>query len=331
MPFLPPRALILAPMVELSHAALRDLIVSFGGCDRYSTEMSGAAAYVAGAPWDRWFLDTTPEPGLTSVQFFAPDAPTLAQAIAKLRRELAAAGLPFGGVDLNFGCAAPQIEKAGGGVSWMKDPEGAAALVATARSLLPDEPLSCKLRLGYEESAPGLVSFCRGLADAGADWLTLHPRLRHEKFRRTGKWAYVGLLSGELDIPVIGNGDVRDLASFRAAVDGQGAGGVMIGREAVRRPWIFALLRGQDGDPAFSMIVDVLQTGMDFLDLLKRRLPPEFHLSRARRFFFYYCDNLSFGHHLRFAIQNAPDLDTIERLFLSYFEQVPAERVQKQA
>ena len=69
-----------------------------------------------------------------------------------------------------------------------------------------------------------------------------------------------------------------------------------------------------------------METGLRMFDLIKTLLPKPFHASRARRFFFYYCDNLSFGHHLRYAIQNAPDLDSMEKLFRGYFDDVPGER-----
>ena len=208
---------MLAPMVELSHQALRELIAGFGGCDRYYTEMTGAPAYLAEAPYDRWFLNSEPDPANTVVQFFSPDAPRMAGAVRKLAAERAAEGRPLGGIDLNFGCAAPQIERIGGGVRWMREPEAAAAMMAEVRAAIPGVPLSAKLRLGYEDSWERLHSFCAGLVAAGADYLVLHPRLKDQKFRRTGKWDYVKRLAEALPVPVIGNGDVRDYQIGRAS------------------------------------------------------------------------------------------------------------------
>ncbi len=321
---------MLAPMVELSHRPLRELIAGFGGCDRYYTEMCGAPAYLSDAPYDQWFLDTQPCPERTAIQFNSPDAGRMAAAVAKLLEDRRGKNLALGGIDINFGCSAPLIEKAGGGVFWMKHPEAAAAMVASVRALIPGIGLSVKMRLGYEESGEALLSFCKKLVNAGADYLILHPRLKDQKFKRLGKWEYVASLARELTVPIIGNGDIRDYASYDRAVQTHGAAGAMIGREAVRRPWIFALLREQERDPAYRMKVDVEDTGLRMIDLIRAYLPPSFHLSRARRFFFYYCDNLSFSHHLRYAIQNAPDLQAIEALFKAYFEAMPAESVQSQ-
>jgi tRNA-dihydrouridine synthase len=101
----------------------------------------------------------------------------------------------------------------------------------------------------------------------------------------------------------------------------------MLGREAVRRPWIFALIRGQAQDPTFSLRIDLEETALAMLDLLRRWLPPVFHVSRARRFFQYFSENLAFGHHLRFSIQNADSLDSMAELVRGYFAEVPAERI----
>ncbi len=321
---------MLAPMVELSHRPLRELIAGFGGCDRYYTEMCGAPAYVSDAPYDQWFLDTEPRPESTAIQFNSPDSERMEAAVAKLLADRREKNLALGGIDINFGCSAPLIEKAGGGVFWMKHPKAAAAMVAAVRALIPGVGLSAKMLLGYEESGEALLAFCRGLVDAGADYLILHPRLKDQKFKRLGKWEYVASLARDLPVPVIGNGDIRDYDGYATAVGTHGAAGAMIGREAVRRPWIFALLRARELDPDYRMDVDIEGTGLRMLDLIRAYLPPSFHLSRARRFFFYYCDNLSFSHHLRYAIQNAPDLRAVESLFKAYFDTVPADRLQRQ-
>lgn len=330
MDVLPARALLLAPMVELSHRPLRELVASFGGCDRYYTEMTSASGYLANSPWDRWFMDCEPDPARTVVQLYDSDIEPLAAATARFLAERNAAGQPVGGFDLNFGCSAPHIEKAGGGVSWMKDGDRAATLVRAVRAAAPGVSLSAKLRLGYEESGDALVEYCAGLADAGVDYLVLHPRLKHEKFRRTGRWAYVRMVAESIGIPVVGNGDIRTFAQYKTAIADYAAAGVMIGREAVRRPWFFALIRGTEADAGFEMTIDIEETGLRMFELIRAHLPTPYHASRIRRFFHYYCDNLAFGHHLRYAIRNAPDIDTMERLFRAYFDEVPAERVKVQ-
>lgn len=318
---------MLAPMVELSHRPLRELVAGFGGCDRYYSEMTSAAGYLAGSPFDAWFLDPQPCPEHTVLQLYSPDAERMALATQRLVRERQAEGIAVGGVEANFGCSAPQIERIGGGVKWMKNPAGAAELIRGMRQAAPATLVSAKMRLGYEESLDALKDFCTGLVEAGADYLVLHPRLSSEKFRRTGRWDYVRKLAAAMPVPVIGNGDIRDFRAYNAAMKDYAPGGIMIGREAVRRPWIFALIRGQQLNPDFNIQVNLEEIGLRMLALIRTLLPKNFHLSRSRRFFFYYCDNLKFGHHIRYAIQNALDIDGVEALFRGYFAESPGERI----
>jgi len=318
LPF-PPGSLFLAPMVALSHRPLRTLVREFGGLDFACTEMASAAALVSGSPYDRWYLDPEPEPGRTILQFYTVKEERLVEALERC------APMPVMGADLNFGCSAPHIERAGGGIAWMADPERAAALVAAARAAWP-RLLSAKLRIGEGEDYGRLRDFCLGLAAAGLDFLTLHPRLKGEKLRRRSRWDYVGKLAAELPIPVVGNGDLRLASQYRELMDGYAPAGIMVGREAARRPWIFSLIRGKETDPDFSLEVDLEACACRMLDLVEEHLPEDFRLTRASRFFSYFAANFSFAHHISWRLQNAPDLDAMRRELADYLREVPGDK-----
>jgi tRNA-dihydrouridine synthase len=308
-------------MVGLSHRALRELVLGFGGLDYAYTEMASAAALVSGSPYDEWYLDSGPEPGRTIYQFYATKPERLPEALAFMK---ARSGEPVFGADINFGCSAPHITKAGGGAAWMRDPDGACALVRSARAAW-DSPLSAKIRLGAEEDYPRLADFVRGIAEAGVDFVAVHPRLEGQKFRRLGRWDYVARLAAEMPIPVVGNGDVRTWNDYRERASDYSPAGVMIGREAARRPWIFALLRGREKSEDFSLEVDLRATALRMLGLIEARLPPDFRLTRARRFFYYYADNFTFAHHIRWKLQNAGDLDGMRRALDDYLLEAPGD------
>jgi len=352
-------------MVGLSHRALRELIIGFGGLDLAFTEMASAGILVGGSPYERWYLDAEPEPSRIIYQLYATKPERLPVALAKIRDRplsgraamdrtaknrdgkdeklgeapagLAAAtagpsalgiaengGAVFG-ADINFGCAAPHITRAGGGAAWMREPAKAFALIASARAAWPAN-LSAKLRIGEDEDYERLADFCRGLAEEGIDFLTLHPRLESEKFRRKSRWDYIGRLAAELPIPLIGNGDIRSHADWKAQTQLHAPAGIMIGREAARRPWIFALIRGLEADSGFEMSVDLEATALRFLDLLETHLPEDFHLTRAQRFFDYYSDNFTYAHHMKWSLHNAVSIDRMRELLRGYFSEVPSDR-----
>ncbi len=327
IPFTPNKdsdLLLLAPMVGLSHRPLRTLAFGFGGLDFAFTEMASAGGYVSGAPFEEYWLDTMPRPAATGIQFYTIK-PEHLEAACRRVSALPGALLPRA-IDINFACSAPHIKRAGGGSDWMTRPEEAYNLVRLARASWPGL-LTAKIRSGQDDDYGRLSEFCSGLAGAGLDLLSIHPRLDSQKFRRKARTDHIARLAAELSIPVVGNGDVRTVADWKAMKDACGPAGVMIGREAVRRPWIFALIRGAAREPGFTLEIDRFEVAERLLDLVAAELPPEWHVKAARAFFHYYSDNFSFAHHLKWKLVNAPDIASMRSLLAVYFGEVPQDRI----
>lgn len=319
MPFL------LAPMAELSHRPLRELIEGFGGCDEYFTEMISAGALLSGGPFESYYTDGEPCPDRVVYQLTGSVPEQIAAAAALLDRKICA------GIDINMGCSAPAIVRTGAGVRWMASIDRAGALIAQVRRRT-GKRLSVKLRIGAEDDFDYLAAFCRRLEAEGLDFITLHPRTAREKFRGRSRWDYVPRLRALLGIPVAGNGDIASAEELvRRAAGGKSAGtagtwdAVMIGRLAVRRPWVFAQARAMEAAAGTPGSVDLEETALRFLDLLARYQPPEFHLSRARRFFAYFCDNLKWANHVKNLLNREPTLSAIAARLSAYFRDYPEE------
>ena len=324
----------LAPMATLSHEALRLLIHSFGDPDFYYSEMIHAPSLLAGARFEEFYLRAAPCPERMVWQLTSPDAGAMARAVPLV---LAAGGV---GVDLNMGCCAPAIVRTGAGISWMLRPlEETAAMVQGVRRALdawnrgkPQEEerrLSVKLRLGETLSFPRLLDFCSMLAAEGVQQITLHPRLKKEKYSRPARWETVARLAESLPVPVYGNGDCFSAEDAVSLLRRFPCAGLMAGRGAVRRPWLFRGIRaawsGTVPDGGFPP-VDLLETAELFVRFLTERLPPEFQNSRARRFFFYFCDNFTFAHYVRTQVLNAATPPDMLEALRTYCRQNPQER-----
>ena len=288
--------------------------------------MASAEAFVSRAQYEECYTDAQPSPSGTSVQFYARSAEFL-QAACKAILLRDAAQVPAG-IDINFGCSAPHIRRSGGGSAWSSNPAGAAELVAAAKAAWPGA-LSAKVRMGPDDDYDRFLVFCSGLADAGIDFLTVHPRTDDQKFKRSPKYEYIGWLSRDLSVPIVGNGDLTDADSVRSLMAQQAPYAVMIGREAVRRPWIFGLLRTQLSGAGQVEDQDRLNIGLRFLELAELELPLPWRLESARRFFSYYCDTLSFAHHIKYKIINSPSLKEMRDTLVEYFVQVPVDRTLK--
>ncbi|MDR1903806.1 MAG: tRNA-dihydrouridine synthase family protein [Treponema sp.] len=335
---------LLAPMAELSHRALRELIEGFAiyfngyycGCDEYFTEMISAGALVSRGLFEKWYTDTGPCPRKVVCQLTGHDAEQIALAAAVLDQGECA------GIDLNMGCSAPTIVRTGAGVSWMASIDKAGALVQKVRKQVRRR-LSVKLRIGFEDDFDYLVRFCRRLEEEGAEFITLHPRTAKEKFKRSCRWDYVESLSRILRIPVAGNGDIADAAALAqkasVKVGERPYGALMAGRAAVRCPWIFAQARMLEirrreapvnagistGRPPLTRI-DLEETALRFLDLLSRYQPPEFHQSRARRFFNYFCENFTWAHFLRTRLNRETSPGRMAKVLQAYIQENPGEK-----
>jgi len=325
---------LLAPMAELSHRALRELIESFGGCDEYFTEMISAAALLGGGPFERWYIDSGPRPEKVVFQLVGADIGQISKAAALLDR------LECGGIDINMGCCAPLIRKTGAGIAWMASVDRAGGLVKEVRKTVKRR-LSVKIRTGLSDDFEYLVKFCRRLEEEGVELIILHPRTAKEKFKRRARWDYVGALRQELRIPVAGNGDIGSAEDLNVRTAGS-CDAVMVGRAAVRQPWIFAEARGiqaRGTEKALKNLTTelhggkrqgeewgknlVTDTGLRFLELLARWQPPEFHVSRARRFFGFFCDNLTWGNYLKNLLNREENLSGMERVWREYFRDTP--------
>ena len=229
------------------------------------------------------------------------------------------------GIDINMGCWAPDIVRGGAGVRWMADEEASRAMIGRVRRMVKGR-LSVKLRLGYDEDFDRLVRFCSMLQDEGVQAITLHGRTASEKLKRKARWDYVGRLRSQLRIPVSGNGDVETPADLVSRAAGP-CDGVMVGRAAVRTPWIFAAARNLESvAPVSGPEIDLEAVALRFLDLLARHEPPEFWETRARRFFFYFCDNLKWAHHVRTLLGRERELGEMAAVLRSHFKENPEER-----
>ena len=280
--------LALAPIATVTHAGFRTLVAEHGGCDLFWTEMTSSEALVNGTPFESYYLENAPLPRRTIFQLvgYSSDAICDAAEIAVARG--------FAGVDINFACSAPHIVRKGGGIAWILRRDAALQLIARIRDRVPAVTLSVKLRLPTREPAD-LIPFCRDAADRGVDFVTLHPKLRKEGPLRRARWTAVTALRAGLDIPVIGSGGITGWDSLRERVRTGGDGPLMIGRGAVRAPWLFAYLDRKFRDTTYEHHVDLHDVLNRYHALLEAYQPEEFLATRARRFYPYFFSNYRFG------------------------------------
>lgn len=301
-------------MAAITHAGFRTLVDEFGGCDLYFSEMISAEALNNGSPYEAAYLDGAPDPSRLVYQVVGYSQDAIVDAAQRI------ADYPSLGIDINMGCSAPAVAKRGGGVAWTASVDRARRLVAAVRSIITDRSLSVKLRLGSTESTEHLLALVSGLAEEGLDFVTVHPKTARDGPARPARWHHIRALTSDVSIPVIGNGGITDRQSLnRRRRNGETAAS-MIGRAAVRAPWVFATLTQQA-----APTVDLRTVAERFHELLERHQPRDFWTTRARRFYPYFFGNLAFGHSMGARLGNTRDYDQIKREALDYLSNRVAE------
>lgn len=250
--------LILAPMEGLADWLLRDILTQAGGYDaavsefvrvsgpkmplrsfrRVSPELDHGGRTPAGVPVD--------------VQLLGSDPADLADNAAQLAR------LSPPGIDLNFGCPVPQVNRHGAGAALLEDPAHIGRIVVAVRQAVPEKiPVSAKMRLGVSNTDRAL-DCARAIAEGGAARLAVHARTRDEFYRPPAHWEWVARIREAVAIPVIANGEVWTLEDYLHCRSVTGCTEVMLGRGAVADPFlarrIRAFLDGAEGQDAVEVV-----------------------------------------------------------------------------
>ncbi len=298
-----PPFLALAPMAGLTHAAFRELVAEFSGCNLFFTEMLNVRAIVFQNPEKDPYLRRGRKDRPLVAQLVGREPHLFAKAVQKLE-EL----FDFDGYDLNFGCARGAIQRYGWGVSLMKEPSLACEIVRAVCENT-SKPVSAKIRSGWEHDRHQLLAFASRLVDCGVSFLTLHPRSAKEGFKRPARWEEIRWLAAELPLPVIGNGDVFGPADAQRLFEETGCAGVMIGRAALLRPWIFRDIKAYLAGDLLPPPPSPEDPPQRLANLLREFLPQDLQEKRFSLWLFWYLQNFRFGLYYFREIQKAPGLE----------------------
>ena len=236
-------------MEGLADCVLRDVLTRLGGYDGAVSEFVRVSGSLLP---QRSFRRICPELDNASrtfagtpvvVQLLGSDPASMAENAAQVAR------LSPAGIDLNFGCPAPKVNRHGGGAMLLDDPDQLGLIAAAVRQAVPSViPVSAKMRLGVRDAGKALAC-ARALEAGGVSSLVVHARTKEEGYRPPAHWPWVALIREAVGVPVIANGEVwtaEDYAQCRAVT---GCDDVMIGRGAVSDPFLARRIKAHSGLP----------------------------------------------------------------------------------
>ena len=257
---------VVAPMAGMTDTAFRRLVKRHGGCGLVVTEMVSSEGLVRGIDRTLEYAEYTEEERPVSIQIFGGDPEKMAHAAQIVE------GMGADIVDVNMGCPVPKIAKHNAGCSLMREPAHAQAVVdAMAKAV--KIPVTVKMRAGWNDEEINAPELARRMEDAGAAALAVHGRTAAQSYSGVSDWDLINRVAATVSIPVFGSGDCvepLDVVRKLNAVEGGRVAGVLVGRGALRNPWIFeqaaAIARGEA--PREISMEERGQFLLDYIDLL---------------------------------------------------------------
>lgn len=232
---------VAAPMAGVSDRPGR-LIAREYGAGLVYTEMISAKALTYNNQKTYLLMNMQEEVQPVSMQIFGSEPDVMAEGA----RIMQSHGAQI--IDINMGCPVPKVVNNGEGSSLMRTPELAEAIVREMVRAVT-VPVTVKIRKGWDDTQVNAVEFAKRMEAAGASAIAVHGRTRVQYYSGTADWAIIKAVKQAVQIPVIGNGDIFSPADAKRMLEETGVDGVMIGRGALGRPWLY------------RQTLDYLQTG----------------------------------------------------------------------
>ncbi len=225
----------LAPMQDVTVLPFMRVIADYGAPDYFFTEYFRVHGH---STLEKHILESiTENPSGRPVfaQMIGEDIPHLERTVRLLLQ------YPVAGIDLNMGCPAPKVYRKNVGGGLLRDPERVDAILGALRAACPGL-FTVKMRIGFEDDRH-FEKLLELLNRHQVDMLSLHARTVREMYRSEVHYEYIARAVRVLRCPVLANGNVSSVAKAHQVLEETGAAGVMVGRSAIRNPWIFRQLR----------------------------------------------------------------------------------------
>lgn len=257
--------IFLAPLAGYTDIAFRRLCRDFGA-GLTTTEMVSVKGLYYNSANTRELLAAADNETPSCVQLFGSDKEFFVRAINSPELE------KFDIIDINMGCPMPKITKNGDGSALMKDVRKAAGIVEACAKT--GRTVTVKMRTGWDKI--NAVEFARALQDAGAELVAVHGRTTQMLYGGNADWDIIASVAAALEIPVIGNGNIKTVGEVEFALENYGVAGVMIGRGALGQPDLFARLTGRDG----GRLVDII---LKHIDYMRAYFPERYVVTNMRK------------------------------------------------
>ncbi len=263
----------LAPMAGVTEICFRQMMDEMGA-GLLVSELVSAKGLLYESERTRQMMGIhSPRNVLVGVQLFGETAEDMAQAA----RVVEECGADF--VDVNLGCPVKKVVKKGCGAALLRDPSRLEEYLSAIKRAI-SLPLTVKKRTGWDQHELTIHECVRASWNAGCEWAAIHGRTRAQGYSGSADWELIRQVKENSPLPIIGNGDIRSAQKAQERLDESGVDAVMIGRAALRNPWIFQECMGGEGRERRS----ALKLIQRYSELLQAHYDPRHVLLNLRKF-----------------------------------------------
>ena len=228
----------LAPLAGYTDLPFRSVVKNFG-VDYTVSEMISSNALAYNSEKTKKMILKSPNEDPYFVQLSGSKTDIMQIAVEKLNEIDGIAG-----IDLNCGCPAPKVFNHGSGSNLLGDLPRLQKILKTIVKYSNKQYTTAKVRIGIDEKIP--LDIAKAVEDCGVDFIAVHGRTKQGKYKSPVDYDAIAAIKEAVDIPVIANGDITDLEKVNYVLDYTKADGVMIGRGAVGKPWIFHQIKSNN-------------------------------------------------------------------------------------
>lgn len=307
--------IILGPMAGFTDRPFRII------CEKFNpglvvTEMVSAKALHYNDEKTKQLMNIDGEKHPIAIQIFGSDEESMAYS-AKYICDYKLADI----IDINMGCPAPKVVKNGDGSKLLLDIEKASKIV---KAVVDNSniPVTVKIRKGWDNEHVVAVEMAQAIEQAGASMITIHGRTRSEYYSGTADWNIIGQVKQSVNIPVIGNGDIKTPQDAKSMIEQTECDGIMVSRATLGKPWILKQIQDylKSGEYTEISKSEKLEIILEHINLEIEEKGEDRGIKEMRKHICFYLKGEPNASELRNRINHLDDRNKIEQLLKDFYK-----------